>query len=435
MRHKLLRAGADELTYEIRGIVKKAEQLQALGHDILWENIGDPIQKRQKLPKWMKEIIVSLLDDDTSYGYSHSKGLIQTRDFLARRTNAEGGVQITSADITFFNGLGDAIGKIYQFLLPTSRVIGPSPAYSTHSSAEAAHANHHPVTYMLDPKNSWYPDIDDLYNKVKYNPNIVGMLIINPDNPTGMVYPREILEKMVAIAREFDLFIISDEIYQHITYNGAVSTPLSKVIGEVPGIALRGISKEIPWPGARCGWAEYYNRTNDKEFERLCQTLDNAKMIEVSSTRLPQMAIPKILSDSRYEAFRSGLNEKIGERSQTISHLLSNLPQIEFNQTNGAFYNTIIFKTGVLKPGQSMKVPDPKAALILENEWLDDENMKLDKRFVYYLLAAKNVCVVPISSFCSDLLGFRVTLLEEDPEMLFETFKRIKEGIIEYTAN
>jgi aspartate/methionine/tyrosine aminotransferase len=261
------------------------------------------------------------------------------------------------------------------------------------------------------------------------------MLIINPDNPTGMVYPREILEKMVAIAREFDLFIISDEIYQHITYNGAVSTPLSKVIGEVPGIALRGISKEIPWPGARCGWAEYYNRTNDKEFERLCQTLDNAKMIEVSSTRLPQMAIPKILSDSRYEAFRSGLNEKIGERSQTISHLLANLPQIEFNQTNGAFYNTIIFKAGVLKPGQSMKVPDPKAALILENEWLDDENMKLDKRFVYYLLAAKNVCVVPISSFCSDLLGFRVTLLEEDPEMLFETFKRIKEGIIEYTAN
>lgn len=432
MRQKLLRAGADELSYEIRGIVKKAEHLQALGYSILWENIGDPIQKHQKLPMWMKEVLVGLLNEDLTYGYSHSKGLLPTREFLAKRTNALGGVQITAADITFFNGLGDAIGKMYQYLLPTSRVIGPSPAYSTHSSAEAAHANHHPITYKLDPKNSWYPDIDDLYNKVKYNPSIVGMLIINPDNPTGMVYPKEILEKMVAIAREFDLFIISDEIYQHITYNGAKSTALAEVIGDLPGIALKGISKEIPWPGARCGWAEYYNRTNDKEFDRLCQTLDNAKMIEVSSTRLPQMAIPKILGDSRYEQFRLELNEQIGERSRTISQILGSLPQIEFNPTNGAFYNTIIFKEGVLKDGQRMRIDDPKVQQLVD-AWTGEEGMKHDKRFVYYLLAAKRVCVVPISSFCSDLLGFRVTLLEVDRDMLHETFNRIKEGILEYT--
>lgn len=434
MRQKLLRAGADELSYEIRGIVNKAEQLEALGMTILWENIGDPIQKHQKLPMWMKEILTGLLNEDTTYGYSHSKGLLKTREFLADITNRQGGVQIKANDITFFNGLGDAIAKVYQYLLPTSRVIGPSPAYSTHSSAEAAHANHHPITYTLDPKNSWYPDIDDLYNKVKYNPSIVGILIINPDNPTGMVYPREILEQMVAIAREFDLFLIVDEIYQNITYNGAVSTPIAQIIGNVPAIALKGISKEIPWPGARCGWAEYYNRKNDSEFDRLCQTLDNAKMIEVSSTKLPQAAIPRIMSDPRYASFRKELNESIGRRSRLISELLADLPQIEFNQTNGAFYNTIIFKEGVLKPNQFMKVGNKDAEQLLEN-WLRDKEVALDKRFVYYLLAAKQVCVVPISSFCSDLFGFRVTLLEEDEAMLQETFKRIKEGILEYTSN
>ncbi|MEQ9297779.1 MAG: pyridoxal phosphate-dependent aminotransferase, partial [Cyclobacteriaceae bacterium] len=407
--------------------------LQELGYEILWENIGDPIQKHQQLPQWMKTILTDLLNEDDTYSYSHSKGVLATRQFLADRTNKIQGVQIQAEDITFFNGLGDAIAKMYQYLLPTSRVIGPSPAYSTHSSAEAAHANHHPITYKLDPKNSWYPDMDDLYNKVKYNPSIVGLLIINPDNPTGMVYPREILEEMVNIAREFDLFIISDEIYQHIVYNGAVATALAEIIGDLPGIALKGISKEIPWPGARCGWAEYYNRQHDSEFDRLCQTLDNAKMIEVSSTKLPQVAIPKLLGHENYAPFRLELNERIGGRSRTIAEILGDLPQIEFNPTNGAFYNTIIFKEGVLKPGQTMEIKDEKVSTLLDT-WLNEPTIALDKRFVYYLLAAKNVCVVPTSSFCSDLLGFRVTLLEEDEDMLQETFLRIKQGILEYTS-
>jgi alanine-synthesizing transaminase len=183
MRRKLLRTGADELSYEIRGIVKKAELVANAGQDISWENIGDPIQKHASVPQWIKDIISDLSQQDRTYGYCHSKGVLETREFLAKKNNELGGVQITAEDILFFNGLGDAIAKIYQFLVPTARIIGPSPAYSTHSSAEAAHANDHPVTYNLDPGNNWYPDMDDIYQKVKYNSNIVGILIINPDNP------------------------------------------------------------------------------------------------------------------------------------------------------------------------------------------------------------------------------------------------------------
>ncbi len=431
MRQKLLRDGANELTYEIRGIVKKAEQLEELGYSILWENIGDPVQKNHKLPGWMKEIIAGLLHDDSTYGYSHSKGVLGTRQFLAELNNKRGGVQISPQDITFFNGLGDAIQKVYQYLLPTSRVIGPSPAYSTHSSAEAAHANHEPITYKLDPDNSWYPDMDDLRQKVKYNPSIVGILIINPDNPTGMVYPKDILGQMVAIAKEFNLFLICDEIYMNIVYNGAKTCTLAEVIGDVPAISLKGISKEFPWPGARCGWAEYYNRTSDREFARLCETIDNAKMIEVSSTKLPQVSIPRIMQDERYFEFIEHTKEKIGKRSAYLHEVFKDVPYVKFNQTNGAFYNTMIFEHGVLNERQSMNIKDEKVQALLDN-WLDDKSMTLDKRFVYYLLAAKNVCIVPISSFASNLLGFRLTLLEENEEILKETFQRIKDGVMEY---
>lgn len=379
----------------------------------------------------MKDIIAGLLYEDATYGYSHSKGVLSTRKFLAELNNKRGGTQIDAQDITFFNGLGDAIQKVYQYLLPTSRVIGPSPAYSTHSSAEAAHANHEPITYKLDPDNSWYPDMDDLRQKVKYNPSIVGILIINPDNPTGMVYPKAILEQMVAIAKEFDLFLICDEIYMNIIYNGAKTCTLAEVIGDVPAISLKGISKEFPWPGARCGWAEYYNRKADKEFAKLCDTIDNAKMIEVSSTKLPQMAIPKIMQDERYFDFIEETKAKIGRRSAYLNEVFKDVPYVKFNQTNGAFYNTMIFEPGVINANQSLKIEDQKVREKLA-EWLAGPNMTLDKRFVYYLLAAKNVCIVPISSFSSDLLGFRLTLLEENEEILKETFMRIKAGVMEY---
>ena len=434
MRQKLLREGANELTYEIRGIVKKAEQLQQLGLRIHWENIGDPVQKNRKLEPWMKEIISELLHEDVTYGYSHSKGLLATRQFLADRNNQRGGAQLDVQDITFFNGLGDAIAKIYQYLLPTSRVIGPSPAYSTHSSAEAAHANSYPLTYYLDPENSWFPDLQDLRNKVRYNESIVGMLVINPDNPTGMVYPRNILEEIVTIAREYNLFLVFDEIYLNIIYNNAKTCLISDIIGEVPGLSLKGISKEIPWPGARCGWAEYYNRDKDPDFDRFCQTIDNAKMIEVSSTTLPQRAIPRILGDARYPEYLRSINKKIGKRSRMLVDLLGDIPYIQFNQTNGAFYNTIIFRHGVLQEGQSMEIDHPEVRQMVE-EWTNVPGIPLDQRFVYYLLGAKGVCVVPISAFASNLLGFRVTLLEEEEEERQLIFQKIKEGILEYCGS
>ncbi|MCH7409133.1 pyridoxal phosphate-dependent aminotransferase [Belliella sp. DSM 111904] len=431
MRTLLLRPGAEELNYEIRGIVKKARQVEALGQRITWENIGDPIQKNNKVPVWMKDIVADLVKQDHSYGYADSKGVLETREFLANLNNEKNGVQITASDILFFNGLGDAIAKLYQFLIPTARIIGPSPAYSTHSSAEAAHANTSPITYKLDPDNQWLPDMEDLYNKVKYNPSIVGILIINPDNPTGMVYPKEVLEGFVKIAREFKLLLIADEIYQNITYNGINAVALSEVVGDLPAISLKGISKEFPWPGSRCGWMEFYNRDASKEFGKLVQTLENAKMIEVCSTILPQLSIPKIMSHPAYKTYRLEENSKIGKRSQLLSDLLEGIPGIKFNPTQGAFYNTIVFDETYLHPDQLLPVDNPNVKTLLDS-WLLEKDMPLDKRFVYCLLASTGICVVPISSFCSELRGFRVTLLEDDEATFRSTFTKLADAIKEY---
>ncbi len=431
MRQLLLRPGAEELNYEIRGIVKKARQIEALGYSMTWENIGDPIQKSNRLPDWMKGIVADLLQEDKTYGYADSKGVLDTRKFLANLNNELGGAQLTAEDILFFNGLGDAIAKLYQYLVPTARIIGPSPAYSTHSSAEAAHANSAPITYRLDPDNQWLPDMEDLYLKVKYNPSIVGILIINPDNPTGMVYPKEVLENFVKLAKEFNLLLIADEIYHNITYNGIKAVALAEVIGDHPAISLKGISKEFPWPGARCGWMEFYNREASQEFSKLCQTLENAKMIEVCSTILPQLAIPRIRSHPEYPAYREQANAQIGERSDWMREILGKIEGIKFNPTQGAFYNTIVFDEQLLSTRQSLPIEDERLQQLVDS-WLNDPEMPLDKRFVYYLLASERICVVPISSFCSDLRGFRVTLLEENEAVFKDTFSRLGAAITRY---
>lgn len=431
MRQLLLRPGAEELNYEIRGIVKKARQIEALGYPMTWENIGDPIQKSNRLPDWMKGIVADLLQEDKTYGYADSKGVLDTRKFLANLNNELGGAQLTAEDILFFNGLGDAIAKLYQYLVPTARIIGPSPAYSTHSSAEAAHANTAPITYRLDPDNQWLPDMEDLYLKVKYNPSIVGILIINPDNPTGMVYPKEVLENFVKLAKEFNLLLIADEIYHNITYNGIKAVALAEVIGDHPAISLKGISKEFPWPGARCGWMEFYNREASQEFSKLCQTLENAKMIEVCSTILPQLAIPRIRNHPEYPAYREQANAQIGERSEWMREILGKIEGIKFNPTQGAFYNTIVFDEQLLTTRQSLPIEDERLQQLVDS-WLNDPEMPLDKRFVYYLLASERICVVPISSFCSDLRGFRVTLLEENEAVFKDTFSRLGTAITRY---
>ncbi len=431
LRRSILHDGSGQLTYEIREIVKLAHQIEQRGTAITWENIGDPIQKGEKLPGWIKDIITSLVQDDYTYGYNSTTGDPTSRRFLADLVNKRGGCQINEDEIIFFNGLGDAVGKIFGYLKKEARVIGPSPAYSTHSSAEAASSGYKHLTYELDADNNWMPDLDDLEMKVKYNDSIAGMLIINPDNPTGAVYPTSVLKEMVRIAREHKLFMICDEIYANLIFNGADTASLSEVIGEVPGIALRGISKEYPWPGGRCGWIEVYNQDHYPAFKKYIQTLINAKMLEVSSTSLPQLSIPKVMGDPRYPEHLEERRAIYKQRADEAYEIFSRTEGVRVVKPQGAFYMTVMFEEGTLNNRQYLNIENPGVRELIEN---NSRDLAPDKRFVYYLLGSTGICVVPLSGFASEKNGFRITLLEADDQKRLATWRTIAQSIERYIS-
>jgi aspartate/methionine/tyrosine aminotransferase len=429
MRFEIARGGSG-LTYEIRNIVLIANKLKEYGVDIIWENIGDPVQKGEKIPGWMKDVLINILKEDSSYAYSPTKGVDETRKFLADRLNKRGKVQITPEDIIFFNGLGDAIARAYSSIQVDARMIMPEPTYSTHFMAEVLHASFPPNTYRMNPYSNWYPDMKELEQKVKSHKSIVGILVINPDNPTGFVYPVETLKQIVQIAKENDLFVVFDETYINIVYNGKKTVPLSDIVGDVPAISMKGISKELPWPGARCGWIEVYNAEKDPIFARFINTILQQKMSEVCSTTLPQMAIPRIMSHPEYQNYLDKRKQHYEKLSTIAYDILKEVPCLMVNKTNGAFYMTVVFNESALNSHQSLHIKKKEIREFVEN--LVKDTIEHDKRFVYYLLAATGICVVPLTSFFTPLLGFRMTLLDKDEAEFRYVVKTIAEKIVEY---
>jgi len=425
MRKNLLHVWATKLSYEIREIVDVAKKIQKINKkEIIWENIWDPVEKWEKIPDWLKSIVINACKIDKVYGYSPTRWLDNTLEYLAQKNP-----KLEKNNILFFNGLGDAINKVYKNLDPTSRVIGPNPAYSTHSSAEAAHAWSEHITYRLDPDNWWNPDLQELENKVKYNPNIVWILVVNPDNPTWAVFKREVLEKIIDIAREYNLFVIFDEIYEKLTYEDEDRVLLADIIGEVPGISMKWISKELPWPGARCGWIEVYNKDKDQNFSDYIDSIVASKMLEVCSTTLPQYVIPEIYESSNfYDSLKNRIN-KYKQRALQAEEIFKGFDYVSVVKPKWAFYLSVVFNLDKLNLDYKFKYDNKDIEKIVEEKiW---ENPRFDKRFCYHLLAKENICIVPLSSFNSTYDGFRMTLLEDDFDKYCLILWKIKEFIKE----
>jgi aspartate/methionine/tyrosine aminotransferase len=432
MRRDIVHSGAGSLTYAIREIVQIGNRFHEAGVPITWENIGDPIQKGEKVAPWIKQTLHEIVEQEASWAYCDTAGVKATREFLAAEVNKRGGARVTPDDLIFFNGIGDAVAKVYGFLRREARVIGPTPAYSTHSSAEAAHSGYEHLTYELDPYNNWMPDLDDLRLKCKYNDSIAGILLINPDNPTGACYPREVLEGIVAIARELDLFIVCDEIYTHIVYNGHRTLHLSEVIGDVCGLVMRGISKEYPWPGSRCGWIEVLNGRRDETFRTYVASLLASKRLEVCSTTAPQLSIPRVMGDARYVPHLAARAKMFEQRAKEAHAAMQGIPGVLTNCPSGAFYMTTMFEPGVLNDHQTLKIENPKVREMVEQLV---RGVNRDMRFVYYLMGATGIVVVPLTGFCCKREGFRVTLLECDDAKRRWTFQTLADAVRQYIGS
>jgi aspartate/methionine/tyrosine aminotransferase len=281
------------------------------------------------------------------------------------------------------------------------------------------------------------PDIEDVEYKVRYNDSIAGLLLINPDNPTGAVYPLEVLLEFVRIARTYGLFIICDETYANIIYGGAKTAALSQIIGDIPGLGLRSLSKEIPWPGARCGWVEVYNRKADHRFDLYIRSLVDAKRLEVCSTSLPQLCIPPILGDPRYGEHLVKRAALFEGRAEEAYQAFAGIEGISMVKPRGGLYATAVFHDGFLEDAAksrafSLPVSDPSLGEFIRTKTAE---VAPDKQFVYWLLASTGICVVPLSGFATDLPGFRFTLLEHNDEKRRRIYQTIAEAARAYLGS
>ena len=255
------------------------------------------------------------------------------------------------------------------------------------------------------------------------------ILIINPNNPTGAVYPVKVLEEIVAIAREFNLFLVADEIYIHMVFPGVETAHLSEVATDVPAIVMRGVSKEVPWPGSRCGWIEVLNRSLDQNFSAYVDSLIAAKRLEVCSTSGPQLAIPRLFADARYPGHLAARAHTFAARAREAFEALRNVPGIKVNPAQGAFYMTALFGHGALDGNNRLPIADQRLRETVERE---AKGAAPDARFVYHLMASTGICVVPLSGFYSPHAGFRFTLLETDDAKRSWIFHTLAESLAEY---
>lgn len=440
MRNKISNSDVGLLRYGIREIVDVAQKIGEVDKDFTFigENIGDPIAKGWMVPKFVKEIIVEEVQKpgDAVFGYSHSRGNPATRKWVteyAKRFSPSS--KLDYEYVLFASGLGAGISALYHMLPAGARVLQPTPSYPTHASMESFNAKADPIIYKLDPDNGWQPDLGDMEAQIVAHPDIVAILVINPNNPTGAVYSKETLEAIVKLAEKYSLMIISDEVYFRMVYNGLEYAQITEVAqGRVPLVVMRGLSKDVPWPGGRCGWLEFHNVDLDADYKAYAEAVKKRVLMEVCSVTLPQVVLPKIYDHPEFDNWNKAYNAELEKNGNYIAEVLGNTPGMKVNRTNGAFYMMPLFQDGVLNDKQTLPLKNDAARAYIEGE-VAKPGFPLDKRFAYYLLANTGICVVPASGFFSPYYGFRLTTLDRDEVRRKDTYARLSAAITEYTKS
>lgn len=237
--------------YDIRGpVLDAANYLEAEGHRIIKLNIGNPGAFGFEAPDEIIHDVIHNLRE--AQGYCHSKGLFAARKAIMQRYQLEGILDVDVEDIILGNGVSELIVMALQALLnPGDEVLVPSPDYPLWTAATSLGGGT-PVHYRCDEANDWQPDLDDIESKITANTR--GIVVINPNNPTGAVYSEDTLRHIVALADKHDLVIFADEIYDRIIYDGSEHTPLASLAREVLCVTFNGLSKTYRLAGFRSGW-------------------------------------------------------------------------------------------------------------------------------------------------------------------------------------
>ena len=239
------------VAYDIRGeLSAEAERMEQDGHNILKLNTGNPAAFGFDAPDVIMRDMISALPH--SQGYSTSKGIVSARRAIVTRYELEDFPRFDIDDVYLGNGVSELISMVTQALLNDGdEILIPSPDYPLWTAATSL-AGGTPVHYICDEEDEWNPSIEDIKSKVTDKTKAI--VVINPNNPTGAVYSRETLQAIVDIAREHDLLLLADEIYDRILYDDAKHISLASLAPDLLTITFNGLSKAYRVAGYRSGW-------------------------------------------------------------------------------------------------------------------------------------------------------------------------------------
>ena len=396
---KPLRAsdGLANVRYEIRGkLARRALALERLGYDIVSLNIGNPYAFGFRTPETMRLAMIENLRN--SEGYVHQKGIFPAREAVVMQQQERGVRNVTAEEVFIGNGVSELIDLALRALLnPGDEVLVPSPDYPLWTAAVNLNTGH-AVHYPCRPEQAFIPDPEEVEGLITRRTRAI--VIVNPNNPTGAVYPKRTLSAIAQLAEKHQLVVLSDEIYDHIVYDDAQFVPMATLVHNTLCCTMSGLSKVYRACGYRVGWASFSG-----DIEGAGEYLSGLELL--SSLRLcsnvpGQWAVQTALGgyQSVEELTRPG--GRLYESRRAIIEGVARSKFLRLSRPMGALYAFIEVRHDAL--------PD-----------FDDQAFALE------LLENKHVLVAPGVSFNVPYRNaFRITNLPE-PELLATVFTRIEE--------
>ena len=395
--HKL-----DNVCYDIRGpVLREARRLEEEGHKILKLNIGNPSPFGFDAPEEIVQDMIQYVPE--SQGYSDSRGLYSGRKAVMQYCQKKNIANVEIDDIYLGNGVSEMIVMAMQALLNNGdEILIPAPDYPLWT-ASVSLSGGKPVHYLCDEQSDWYPDIADLEKKITDRTR--GIVIINPNNPTGSLYPQDILESIIELAREHQLIIFSDEIYDKIIYNDAEHISTASLADDVLFITFNGLSKAYRVAGFRSGWM-VISGAKHKATDYI-EGIELLASMRLCSNVPGQHAIQTALGGYQSINDLVAPGGRLCKQRDLAYELLTDIPGISCVKPKGAMY---LFAR-----------MDPKLYKIR-----DDEKMVLD------LLLQEKILIVQGSAFnWPNTDHFRIVFLPREDE-LEDAISRIRHFFAEY---
>lgn len=323
----------DDVCYDVRGpVLDEANRMQESGIDVLKLNIGNPAPFGFNAPE---EVILDMIYNlRESQGYSDSKGIFSARKAIMQYCQLKNIPDVTINDIYTGNGVSELISILTLALLNDGdEILVPSPDYPLWTGCVSL-AGGKPVHYICDEESDWYPDLEDMERKITDRTKAI--VIINPNNPTGAVYPEEILRKIADIAREHDLMIFSDEIYDRLVMDGIKHTSIASLAPDLFCITLNGLSKSHMAAGFRVGWMVLSGaKDKAKDYIEGLNMLSNMRLCSnVPAQSIVQTALGGYQSVNEYLV----PGGRIYEQREYIYKAINDIPGLSAVKPKAAFY-------------------------------------------------------------------------------------------------